>query len=274
VFTPTLFLGAALGCIMGTSLHEIGMALHDTGQLTELPTNIFALVGMGAMLAATTQSPLLAMIMVFEISLNYSLMPPLMLACVISTVVAGRLHPESIYTEPLRKKGLMLDRESLRPGSATEQKVGDLMRAPIAPVRETATLPEIADRFLTSSVNFLPVVDMKNRLIGLVALQDLKQHLTAGSELSAVIAYDVMRPPPMCVTPNQLLLDTLPVMLATEQRNVPVVNSRTENELVGSVVRAEVLGLLSEAIAARSEPATPSEALSSAKEQKEGEPAR
>ena len=221
------------------------------GQLPALPTDIFALVGMGAMLAATTRSPLLAMIMVFEISLNYSLMPPLMLACVISTVVAGRLHPESIYTEPLRKKGLMVDRESLRPGSATEQTVGDLMRAPVPPVRETATLPEIADRFLTSSNNFLPVVDVKNRLIGLVALQDLKEYLKAGAEMSAVIAYDVMRPPPMCVTPNQLLLDTLPVMLASEQRNVPVVNSRTENRLVGAVVRAEVLGLLSEAIAAR-----------------------
>jgi CIC family chloride channel protein len=266
VFTPTMFLGASLGCILGT-------ALHETGQVKMPPTDIFALVGMGAMLAATTRSPLLAMIMVFEISLNYSLMPPLMLACVISTLVAGRLHPESIYTEPLRKKGLMVDRESMRPGSATERTVGDLMRAPIPPVRETATLPEIADRFLTSAVNFLPVVDVKNRLIGLVALQDLKQHLSAGAELSAVIAYDVMRPPPMCVTPNQLLLDTLPVMLATEQRNVPVVNSRTENKLVGAVVRAEVLGLLSEAIAARTEPMLPAAESAPAKEQKEGEPA-
>ena len=263
VFTPTMFLGASLGCILGT-------ALQGPGRLPTLPTDIYALVGMGAMLAATTRSPLLAMIMVLEISQDYSLMPPLMLACVISTVVAGRLHPESIYTEPLRKKGLMVDRESLRPGSATERTVGDLMRAPIPPVRETATLPEIADRFLTSSVNFLPVVDVQNRLIGLVALQDLKEYLSAGEEMNAVIVHDVMRPPPMCVTPNQLLLDTLPVMLATEQRNVPVVNSRTENKLVGAVVRAEVLGLLSEAIATRAEPMAES---APAKEQKEGQPA-
>jgi CIC family chloride channel protein len=126
---------------------------------------------------------------------------------------------------------------------------------------------------LTSAVNFLPVVDVQNRLIGLVALQDLKEYLTAGEEMNAVIAYDVMRPPPMCVTPSQLLLDTLPVMLASEQRNVPVVNSRTENRLVGAVVRAEVLGLLSEAIATRVEPVMPSAGSSPAKEQEEGEPA-
>ena len=263
VFTPTLFLGASLGCILGTTLHE-------TGQQAMLPTDVFALVGMGSMLAATTRSPLLAMIMVLEISQNYSLMPPLMLACVISTVVARRLHPASIYTEPLRKKGLMVDQESLRPGSATEQKVGDLMRAPVPPVRETATVPEIAERFLTSSNNFLPVVDAKNRLIGLVALQDLKEYLNAGAEMSAVIAYDVMRPPPMCVTPNQLLLDTLPVMLSSEQRNVPVVNSRTDNQLVGAVARAEVLGLLSEAISARGDQTAPPAELSPAKQQKEG----
>ncbi len=244
VFTPTLFLGAALGSIFGTTLHRLG-------QGAELPIGAFALVGMGSMLAATTRSPLLAMIMVFEISLNYSVMPPLMLACVVSTLVAGRLHPESIYTQPLRARGLIMERENLRPGSATERTVGDLMHAPVPPLRETATLREIAERFLTSSNNFLPVVDAKYQLIGLVALQDLKEHLAPGSEISGVIACDVMRPAPVCVTPNQLLLDTLPVMLASEQRNVPVVNSRRENRLVGAVARTEVLGLLSQAIAAK-----------------------
>ncbi|MDB6112895.1 MAG: hypothetical protein JWR69_4645 [Pedosphaera sp.] len=255
VFTPTLFLGAALGCIFGTLLHR-------SGQGSELPTGAFALVGMGSMLAATTRSPLLAMIMVFEISLNYSLMPPLMLACVVSTLVARRLHPESIYTQPLRNKGLMVDRESLRPGSATEQTVGDLMRAPVPPLRETASLQEIADRFLTSSNNFLPVVDAKYQLIGMVALQDLKEYLNAGPEMTAVIAYDVMRAAPACVTPGQLLLDTLPIMLTSEQRNVPVVNTLAENRLVGAVVRAEVLGLLSEAIATRGQAKAPSELAS------------
>jgi CIC family chloride channel protein len=264
VFTPTLFLGAALGSIFGTGLHRLGQGM-------ELPTGAFALVGMGSMLAATTRSPLLAMIMAFEISLNYSIMPPLMLACVLATLVSRRLHADSIYTQPLRDKGLAMDRESLRPGSATEQTVGDLMRLPVPPLRETATLQEIAERFLGSSNSFLPVVDAKYQLIGLVALQDLKEYLNAGEEMSAVIAYDVMRPPPATVTPNQLLLDTLPVMLASEQRNVPVVNSRSENRLVGSVVRAEVLGMLSEAITAKWEPVNPPAELSLKKDGSDGQ---
>ena len=245
VFTPTLFLGAGLGATFALTLQQLGAG-------EDLPIAAFAVVGMGSMLAATTRSPLLAMIMVFEISLDYSLMPPLMLACVVSILVARRLHPESIYTEPLRRKGLIVPQEATASEAAAERTVGDIMRAPVPPVRETATLREIANRFLTGANNFLPVVDAKNQLVGLVALQDLKEYLGAEEEFRGVIAYDFMRPPPPCVTPNQRLLDVLPVVLASEQRNIPVVNTLKENRLVGALPRMEVLGIFSEAIAASS----------------------
>lgn len=242
VFTPTLFLGAGLGAAFGLALREL-----NAGE--DLPMATFAVVGMGSMLSATTRSPLLAMIMVFEISLDYSLMPPLMLGCVVSILVARRLHPESIYTEPLRRKGLTVSQDATASEAATERTVSDLMRAPVPPLRETATLGQIADRFLTSANNFLPVVDSRNQLLGIVALQDLKEYLGSGDQVLGVIAYDLMRPPPPCVTPNQRLMEVLPVVLASEQRNIPVVNTLKENHLVGALARAEVLGIFSEVIA-------------------------
>lgn len=243
VFTPTLFFGAAVGAIFGLGLRQLHLA-------EELPIVAFAVVGMGSMLAATLRSPLLAMIMVFEISLDYSLMPPLMLACVVSILVASKLHPESIYTEPLRRKGLLLRQDPNASEAATERTVSDLMRAPVPPVREIATLSEIANRFLTSANNFVPVVDAKGQMVGVIALHDLKGFLSSEEQLLGVIAYDIMRPPPACVTPNQRLLEILPVVLASEQRNIPVVNTLKENRLVGALARAEVLGIFSEVIAA------------------------
>ena len=242
VFTPTLFLGAAVGSMFGGIVHELGWG-------TALPTWSFALVGMGGVLAATTHSPLLAMIIVFEISLDYSLVPPLMLACAISSLVASRLHRDSIYTAPLRARGLAEERDNLQVGAATRRTVGELMREPVPPVRENTPLPEIGERFLTSAYNFLPVVDGAGRLVGVVGLHDLKDFLKAGEELAAVIAADVMRPVPACLTPSQSLLEALPTLLASELRNVPVVNSQHEKKLVGAVPRSEALGLLSEAIA-------------------------
>jgi CBS domain-containing protein len=85
-------------------------------------------------------------------------------------------------------------------------------------------------------------------LVGLVALHDLKGYLNGGPELGLIIAYDVMRPSPQCLTPNQKLPEALPVLLASEQRNVPVVNNLNDRKLVGAIQRAEALGRLSEAI--------------------------
>ena len=113
VITPTLFLGASLGGLFGMILEKMGLAP------AHLPVGIFALVGMGSTFAATTRSPLLAIVMIFEISLNYSLMPALMLGCAVSTLASRRLHPNSIYTEPPKLRSLEVEsyRESWAPPS-------------------------------------------------------------------------------------------------------------------------------------------------------------
>ena len=248
VITPTLFLGAAAGAVYGLALHHLGCA-------PGVPAGAFALAGMGTTLAGTTRSPLLAIIMTFEISLDYTLMPALMLASSVAALVASQLHGESIYTEHLRLKGLSLRRELAQAGTAMDKTVGDLMRAPVSPLRENVPLREIANRFLANANNFFPVVNASQQLIGLVALQDLKEFLHDRGELGAVIASDIMRPAPACLTPDQRLVDALPVLLQCEQRNVPVVNTLAEKRLVGSLSRAEALAIFSAAIAEKSRPA-------------------
>jgi CIC family chloride channel protein len=247
VFTPTLFLGATFGALFGAGVHGFHGAEN-------LPVGAFALAGMAATLSGTTKSPLLAIIMAFEISLDYSLMPAVMLACVMSVLLSRQLHAEAIYTEHLQLKGISLRRESEQAGAALDKTVGDLMRPPVPPLRENVPFHEITDRFIASSNNFFPVVNARRQLIGVVALQDLKEFLNDNRELSGVIACDVMRPRPKCLTPGQRLLDALPLVLESEIRNVPVVNNPKENRLVGSVSRAEVLAIFSEAIAEKSDP--------------------
>ena len=248
VFTPTLFLGACSGALFGTCLHVLGFA-------APVPVGAFALVGMAAVLSGTTKSPLLAIIMLFEISLDYSLMPALMLTSVVAVLVARELYPASVYSEHMRLKGLPLHSETERLGVAMEKFIGDFMREPVPPVREIASLRDVAGRFLTGSNNFLPIVNEKQQLVGIIALHDLKEFLGSTQDFDGVIAYDVMRPPPKSVTPGQRLLDALPVVLESELRNVPVVNNYAENRLIGCVSRAEVLELFSEAIAEKSHPA-------------------
>jgi len=189
------------------------------------------------------------MILIFELSLNYEIVPSLMLACVVAILVAQPLHGASIYTEQLERRELLSGAESRATGATMGQTVGGRLLPPVQPVADYARLKNIAARFLTGPNNFLPVVDSHQRLVGVVALQDLKDFLKTERVLDAVIASDVMRPPPPCLVPGQRLLDALPVA-ASELKNIPVINSHAEHRLVGSVSRTEVLVLFSEALAA------------------------
>ena len=247
LMTPTLFLGAGTGA-------AFGLALERLGWVSGLPIGLFAAVGMGSLLAATTRSPLLAMILLFEISLDYALMPALMLGCVMATLAARHFHPDSVYSEALHEKGMTGAAALADQGAVSEQTVGDLMEAPVPPVRDNAPLHKVANRFLAMANNFLPVVDADGRLLGVVAIHDLKEYLGTEQELKGIIAYDVMRPPPPSLTPNQRLVDVLPIALASELRAIPVVNSVAENKLIGSLPRSEILGILSEAMSQRSKP--------------------
>ncbi|CAB3669254.1 Voltage-gated ClC-type chloride channel ClcB [Achromobacter denitrificans] len=116
VFTPTLFVGAALGALYGTGLQ----ALFPAGDLSAVSS--YAIVGMGALLAATTYAPLMSILMIFEMTLSYEVMLPLMLACVTGYVVAHRIRPDSVYAKSLasnRRARLAVsgERESDKPES-------------------------------------------------------------------------------------------------------------------------------------------------------------
>ncbi|AHC50516.1 Chloride channel protein [Achromobacter xylosoxidans NBRC 15126 = ATCC 27061] len=106
VFTPTLFVGAAVGALYGSGLH----ALFPAGDLSAVSS--YAVVGMGALLAATTYAPLMSILMIFEMTLSYEVMLPLMLACITGFVIAQRIRPDSVYAKSLASNRLA--RETLK----------------------------------------------------------------------------------------------------------------------------------------------------------------
>ena len=99
VFTPTLFVGAALGALLGGALASV-----LPGKIA--PFGAYALVGMGGLVAGTTHAPIMAILMVSELTEGYKIVLPLMLTCIVASLVARRIHGESIYSERLRKLGV------------------------------------------------------------------------------------------------------------------------------------------------------------------------
>jgi CIC family chloride channel protein len=87
----------------------------------------YALVGMAAMIASTTHAPLMATVLVFELSGDYAIVLPLLTACAIATVLSRRVHRESIYTEELRRRG---SRWAVHVVSEPSERSSDVDRTP------------------------------------------------------------------------------------------------------------------------------------------------
>ncbi|WP_225420033.1 chloride channel protein [Methanohalophilus profundi] len=98
VIVPSLFAGSMLGGGFGNLVNYIF-------PFYTAPAGAYALVGMGAVFAGVVRAPLTAMLILFELTRDYNLILPLMLACVISNVISTHLHEESIFTELLRRRG-------------------------------------------------------------------------------------------------------------------------------------------------------------------------
>src|SRR5262249_4340559 len=156
VFTPTLFLGAMLGHAFGTIVQTLAPSLG-------VVPKAYALIGMCALLAGTTHAPLTASLMLFEMTLDYSLIVPMLVAAATASLAARGLDRESVSTEALRRKrgGTSQLPEATVLHSLT---VRDVMR------REQATVPvdlpvgKLLEGFIAARRNHLYVVDTEGRL--------------------------------------------------------------------------------------------------------------
>ena len=228
VFTPTLFVGASLGFLFGDA------AQHFPGHLLINPS-AFALVGMGAFLAATTHAPIMAIIMIFELTLDYQIILPLMLACVVGYYTSVSIEKRSIYSEALKRKGAGDYQQQL-----AELHVRDLMKPNPLAIQPTARFAEIGEKFISSPVNYLYVTD-NGRFVGAVSLHDIKRYLNSPDLAELIIARDIVRDNFPTVPPGASLAEAMERFARHDGERLPVVGNSGENRLLGSISKTDVI---------------------------------
>lgn len=228
VFTPTLFIGASLGFLFGSGTQ------HLTGSLTVNPS-AFALVGMGAFLAAATHAPIMAIIMIFELTLDYEIILPLMLACVIAYYASVRIEKRSIYSEAMKRKGAGDYRRQL-----AELHVRDLMKLNPLTISRTAGFAEIGEKFITTRFNYLYVTD-NGKFVGAVSLHDIKNFLNTPELAKVVIAGDILRDPFPVIPPDASLTEALERFSHHDGERLPVVADISDQRLIGSVAKTDLI---------------------------------
>jgi CIC family chloride channel protein len=226
VFTPTLFMGAALGYLFGTAVH----AVWPTGAADP---QAFALVGMGALLAAASHAPVMAIIMLFEMTLSYDIIMPLMLSSVVAYYTARGIEDQSLYSEALQKKAA--DEPVRLPGV-----VADLVKAQKIPVRQTARFEAIANEFLQSRQEEIYVTTPEERYAGAISLHDIKPYLNDVAVAQHVIAGDLLRDDVPSVALTATLAEALRVFAQHAGQTLPVIEADT-GRLAGILVKNDLL---------------------------------
>ncbi len=185
-FTPSLCFGALVGGAYGELVHSAFP--HATAS-----SGSYAAVGMAAVAAGSSHAPLSAILILFELTGNYDLILPLMIAAIVSSMVAKRLYPYSIYTEPLERRGVELSWR-MEEAALAGLRVADLVRDDPETLLPTATYAEVVERFLGTKRHRLFVVDAGKTLLGFVSLHDFKHALRETESLSVKTARDLMAP--------------------------------------------------------------------------------
>ncbi|WP_109480671.1 ClcB-like voltage-gated chloride channel protein [Paraburkholderia sp. C35] len=229
IFTPTLFFGAVLGSLFGLGMNALWP------HATSAPF-AYAMVGMGAFLAGATQAPLMAILMIFEMTLSYQVVLPLMVSCVVAYFAARAIGKTSMYEVTLHRNREEQARMRLR---STQMR--ELIRPPQTVVQPNATVQDMTRVFLEYPVKYLYVTDENSCFLGVVALKDITSDLLDKRDTSAKTAADYLQPHFDVLTPDMPIGVALQHFMAFQGERLPVVESAARPTLAGVVYKTSLL---------------------------------
>lgn len=232
VFTPTLFIGAALG-------GGVGRAVAALVPDVPLHPERWAMVGMAGLVAGAARAPLTAIFMVFELTDDYRMVPALMVVTVLGLYVSRKLVPYGLYDGWLAKRG-----EYIAHGA--DRSLLERMRAGDAMVRDAPTV-DVSDSLAMITLaaararhSSIPVLE-DGRLAGVIVYEDLRNVLLDRGQLVPVLIAADLAAPVDVVTPGDSLRVALSRMNARAVDAMPVVENESSRRYMGVLSRADLL---------------------------------
>ena len=234
VFAPSLFIGAMLGGTMGKMF---------AAWIPEIsgPPGAYALVGMAAVFAGAARAPLTALLIVFEMSNDYSMILPLMVAAVAASRFAQWLYPDSIYTEKLTRQGIRFA-EGRDLDIMQAVSVGEVMNKSPEVVQKDLPLADLYRKFQETNLLGFPVLGDNDRLWGIVTLQDMERVLSQDViQLRGLTVEDVAVVEPVCMYPDEPIWTAIQKMAPRDLARLPVINRDGSGQLLGLISRSDIL---------------------------------
>lgn len=227
VFAPTLFIGAMAGTAFGVVAHDLFPGI--TGS-----PGAYGLIGMGAALGGATRAPITAVVILFELTGEYSIILPLMAAVVMAAGTGHLLSKDTIYTAKLWRRGIDLDAP---PVERLEFTAADIAAPAPEPLSAKASLADAAAALAASRFGMLPVVDADGRYLGCVSARDVAEALDDPSPPDGV---EPLVGLPTAVTADASVDDILAGLSGRGGTGLPVLDD-DETALIGWITYESVL---------------------------------
>lgn len=234
VFAPSLFIGCMTGGVFGYGVHFLWPG--DTAT-----AGAYAMVGIGAVMAAVAQAPLTNILMGYELTGNYLIILPIMTACIMSSFVMARYTGESLYTEKLRRRGIQLWR-------GRDLTVMDKIRVREVMARDIATIPEsfpfgrIMELIASSRQSYFPVLDPSGKLSGVLSIQNVREIMLHSAELrDLVVAKDIATANVITLDESDNLNQAMEKFSMMDVEQLPVVLPDDPRAIVGMLSRMDVM---------------------------------
>ncbi len=236
IFGPSLYIGGMVGGIVGLLAGDLlGNSVTQPGA--------FALVGMGAVFAGIVRAPVTSIIIIFEMTNNYSIILPLMVANIISYVLASRLSPQPIYDALLMQDGIHLPHT--QPHALKNITVGKAMTRQVVTVDASLTVAQ-AFRHVQKLPQYhhaYPVVDRDGKLAGIFTFNDLKRAIAEGK--SELQLGDLVNRRIVHAHPDHTLDKVIYRLGREDISQLPVVSRRDASRLLGIINMDDVTRALS-----------------------------
>lgn len=233
IFAPSLFIGAMTGLSFGY------MANFFSPHLTAAP-GAYALVGMGSVVAAAAHAPLTNIFILFELTDQYEIILPIMISCIIATAIAKSLHPDSIYTLKLSRRGIKIHKgreESI----LASVMVREVMRYDLEVIPEKTPFRELIAIISRSKNSYFPIVDGNGEMTGILSFSDIREVIFEEGLADLVVAKEVATSEVISLTPDTNLNKAMEKFVAIDVAQLPVVDEKYPNKVIAIITRGDII---------------------------------
>jgi len=240
IFAPSLFIGAMLGTAFGSSIHFIFPTLSASA-------GTYSVVGMGAVAGAVMQAPLTNILMLFELTNDYTLILPIMATCIAASYTYQRFTKQSIYVQYLLNKGINI-RHGREASIMNSIKVQDVMSTDITTIAQEMPFRKILETISYSKNFYFPVIDNKGDMTGILSFSDIREVIFEEQLGDLLVAGELANTKVYSLTPQQNINEAMEIFSKLDVDQLPVVRSEDKLKVIGMLTRGDMMASYNRAI--------------------------